>query len=380
MGFGLRKYWVFELPLLGLKTKGIRDEVLTQKSERTVEKKSRRQFLKSLAYVPGVAVAAGALSSGVSTPALGNTAAFVPSYLRLHRNGELKARGEILWEKMRSCTLCPRMCKKNRLRGQRGDCRANATLEISSAFPHFGEEPELVGNRGSGAIFFTNCPLHCVFCINYEVSQLGHGREYTVTELANMMLLLQRQGCHNINLVTPTHYIPHILLALDNAAGRGLRLPMVYNTCSWKNLEVLQMLDGIVDIYLPDFKYADAEAANTFSPGAFCYPETAKAAILEMHRQVGTARPHPTTNLVTRGVMIRHLVMPNNVARTDLIMQWIAANLPRDTYVNIMSQYTPMFRAGEFPQIARRITRLEYQNAVNAARRAGLTNIKLQMR
>ncbi|HAJ99542.1 MAG TPA: radical SAM protein, partial [Bacteroidales bacterium] len=162
-----------------------------------MEKKCRRNFLKSLAYIPGMALAAGAISSELVPKAQANTPGFVPSYLRLHRSGELKARGEILWEKMRSCTLCPRMCKINRLRGQRGDCRANSTLEISSAFPHFGEEPELVGNRGSGAIFFTNCPLNCVFCINYEVSQQGHGRVYTIAQLANMMLLLQRQGCHN---------------------------------------------------------------------------------------------------------------------------------------------------------------------------------------
>jgi len=345
-----------------------------------MEKKSRRHFLQTLSFVPGLAMFPALLTRGMKNEAMATPVAFEPSYVRLHRNGELRARGELLWEQMRQCTLCPRMCKKNRLRGQRGDCRANADLEISSAFPHFGEEPELVGRRGSGAIFFTNCPLHCVFCINYEVSQLGHGRTYSINELANMMLLLQRQGCHNINLVTPTHYIAHILLALDNAAGRGLRLPMVYNTCSWKNLEQVQLLDGVVDVYLPDLKYGDANTANRLSPGAICYPEVAKKAILEMHRQVGVARPDSATGLINRGVMIRHLVMPNNVARTDLLMQWIGANLPRETYVNLMSQYTPMFRAGEFPEIARRITRTEYQNAVNAARRAGLTNIKLQMR
>lgn len=305
---------------------------------------------------------------------------YEPGYLRLHRSGELKARGDILWEKMGSCNLCPRLTQTNRLRGRRGDCKANSSLEISSAHPHFGEETELVGSKGSGTIFFTNCSLLCVFCINYQVSHLGHGSVYSVRELANMMLLLQRQGCHNLNLVTPTHYSPHILLALNDAAARGLRLPVVYNTCTWENLDILHLLDGVVDIYLADYKYADGVAANKYSPGAKNYPEVTQQALLEMHRQVGLAIADSRTGLINRGLMIRHLVMPNNVAQSDRVMQWIAANLPKNTYVNIMSQYTPVFRAGEFPEIARRITVAEYNHAVNAARRAGLTNLRLQMR
>jgi putative pyruvate formate lyase activating enzyme len=344
-----------------------------------MEKKSRRRFLRSMLTIPGLTFFPAFLLRGMSTQSKAMTTSNEPGYLKLHRNGELKARGEIIWNMMRRCTLCPRQCETNRLRGRRGDCKSNSTLEISSAYPHFGEENELVGTKGSGTVFFTNCSLLCVFCINYEISHLGQGRNYTIRELANMMLLLQRQGCHNLNLVTPTHYAPHILLALDNAAARGFRLPVVYNTCGWEKLEVLQMLDGVVDVYLADFKYADAAAANKYSPGASSYPEITQQALLEMQRQVGVAHADSSSGIMSRGLMIRHLVMPGNVAQSQKVMQWIASNLPKDTYVNIMSQYTPMFRAGEFPEIARRISLAEYQNAVNAARRAGLTNLRLQM-
>ena len=345
-----------------------------------MEKKSRRRFLRSLVAVPGVTLIPAFLLRGLKNQSIAMaTTSYEPGFLKLHRNGELKARGEILWEMMRRCTICPRQCEKNRLRGQRGDCKSTSSLEISSAYPHFGEENELVGTRGSGTVFFTNCSLLCVFCINYEISHLGQGRTYSIRELANMMLLLQRQGCHNLNLVTPTHYAPQILLALDNAAGRGFRLPVVYNTCGWEKLEILQMLDGVVDVYLADFKYADAEASNKYSPGAKSYPEVTQQALREMNRQVGLAIADEKTGLMNRGLMIRHLVMPNNVAQSDKVMQWIAANLPKDTYVNIMSQYTPMHRSGEFPEIARRISNAEYQHAVNAARRAGLANLRLQM-
>lgn len=345
-----------------------------------MEKKSRRRFLRTAITLPGITLVPAFLLRGLQNQVKGmNKSDYEPGFIKLHKNGELKARGEILWEMMRRCTICPRQCETNRLRGRRGDCKSNSTLEVSSAYPHFGEENELVGTHGSATIFFTNCSLLCVFCINYEISHLGQGRTYTIRELANMMLLLQRQGCHNLNLVTPTHYAPHILLALDNAAARGFRLPVVYNTCGWEKLEILQMLDGVVDVYLADFKYADSESANKYSPGANSYPKVTQQALLEMHRQVGLAIADTQTGLLHRGLMIRHLVMPSNVSHSDRVMHWIAANLPKNTYVNIMSQYTPMFRAGEFPEIARRITLAEYQHAVNAARRAGLTNLRLQM-
>jgi len=192
-----------------------------------------------------------------------------------------------------------------------------------------------------------------------------------------MMLDLQERGCHNINLVTPTHYSPHILLALDLAASRGLRLPVVYNTCGWEKVEILRKLDGVVDIYLPDFKYSDGEMASKYSSGAQNYPEATKSAILEMHRQVGPAHP-AGDGLMYRGLMIRHLVMPNGVSGTKEVIGWIAENLPRDTYLNLMSQYRPMYRASEYEEIARRITAAEYAEAVNHAKQAGLTNLDLQ--
>lgn len=300
-----------------------------------------------------------------------------PVYLHLHRKGELKKRGQKLWDIMKSCRLCPRECGANRLDGEKGFCGSDSRVEVSSYHPHHGEESPLSGRRGSGTIFFTNCGLRCVFCINWEVSQGGDGRARNLDDLAGMMISLQRTGCHNINVVTPTHYSPHILLALDRAAARGLRLPLVYNTCGWERPEILTMLDGVVDIYLPDMKYADGGMADKYSSGAESYPAVTRAAVLEMHRQAGVARPE-ADGLMRRGLMIRHLVMPNGVSGTKEVIAWIAASLPRDTYVNIMSQYRPMYKAHNYPEIARRLTRREYEDAVRWAREAGLTNLELQ--
>jgi len=302
---------------------------------------------------------------------------FEPAYLKLHRTGELKKRGEKLWSIMESCRLCPRRCQANRLKGEKGFCGSTSELIISSYHPHFGEEKPLVGKGGSGAIFFTNCGLRCVFCINWEISQGGIGAPKSVEQLADMMLHLQKLGCHNINFVTPTHYSAHIVLALDIAAGKGLRLPVVYNTCGWENLEILKMLDGIVDIYLPDFKYSDADMAAKYSSGAAGYPQNTKESLLEMHRQVGVAKP-AKDGLIYRGLMIRHLVMPNNVGGSKEVVKWIAQNLPKDTYLNIMSQYRPMYKAFEYPAISRRITRQEYREVVECAQESGLTNLDIQ--
>jgi putative pyruvate formate lyase activating enzyme len=302
---------------------------------------------------------------------------FEPGYLRLHRSGELKRRGEELWNIMGSCELCPRMCGANRLGGDEGFCQASSQLEVSAYNPHFGEEAPLVGSGGSGTIFLTNCGLRCVFCINWEVSQGGRGSPKSIEEMATMMLNLQAMGCHNINVVTPTHYSPHIVLAVDVAAGKGLRVPLVYNTCGWERLEILKKLDGIVDIYLPDFKYSDGKMAAKYSSAAETYPEVTKAALLEMHRQVGVARP-AADGLMYRGLIIRHLVMPNGIGGTKEIIEWIASNLPKDTYVNIMSQYRPMYKAFDYPKIARRLNQKEYNEAVNWAKEAGLTNLDVQ--
>jgi putative pyruvate formate lyase activating enzyme len=299
------------------------------------------------------------------------------SCLALHRSGELRRRGETLFAMMDGCRLCPRECSASRVDGEEGTCGASAQLRITSAHPHFGEERPLVGSGGSGTLFFAHCSLRCAFCQNWEISQAGEGRDRSVDELAHMMLALQERGCHNINVVTPTHYAAHILLALDEAAAKGLRVPLVYNTSGWERLEILEMLDGVVDIYLTDFKYAEAAMAERYSAGAASYPEVTKAALLEMHRQVGVARP-AEDGLVYRGLMIRHLVMPNGVSGTREVVEWIASSLPRDTYVNLMSQYRPEHEALGYPKIARRLTRDEYQEAVGWARDAGLTNLDVQ--
>ena len=280
---------------------------------------------------------------------------------------------------MKSCKLCPRMCGVNRLKGKEGFCQASSQLEISSFSPHFGEERSLVGRGGSGTIFFTNCGLRCVFCINWEISQGGMGNNCSIKKMGEMMLKLQKMGCHNINIVTPTHYSPHIVLALDYAAGKGLRLPLVYNTCGWEHPEILKKLDGIVDIYLPDFKYSDNKMAAKYSSDAGTYPKITQASLLEMHRQVGVAKPASDGDgLMYRGLMIRHLVMPNRVGGTKGVIQWIAQNLPKDTYFNIMSQYRPMYKAFKYPKIARRLTQKEYRETVTWAKEAGLTNLDIQ--
>lgn len=248
---------------------------------------------------------------------------------------------------------------------------------ISAYHPHFGEERALVGKNGSGTIFFTHCNLRCVFCINWEISQEGKGAPTRIEQLAQMMLNLQKMGCHNINVVTPTHFSPHIVLALELAVKKGLKVPLVYNTSGWERTEILRILDGIVDIYLPDFKYFDSKMASKYSSGADTYPEVTKSAILEMHRQVGVAKPD-RDGLMKKGLMIRHLVMPNNVSGTKEVFEWIANNLPKETYLNIMSQYRPAYKAFSYPEIARRITRKEYSDAIKWAKELGLTNLDIQ--
>lgn len=337
---------------------------------------SRRNMIRSVlcsalgSFVPY-------FSSGGSFSEKISVHSFEAGYLKLHRSGELKRRGESLWAVMEKCELCPRMCGVNKLKGEKGFCQANSQLEISAAHPHFGEEKPLVGRGGSGTIFLSNCSLRCVFCINWTISQGGEGSRRSIDDFADMMLALQKMGCPNINFVTPTHYSPHILLAVDKAASKGLRIPLVYNTCGWERVEILQILDGIVDIYLPDFKYFDGEKASKYSSGAATYPEVTKKALLEMHRQVGVAKP-ADDGLIYRGLMIRHLVMPNNVSDSRKVIDWIANNLPKDTYLNIMSQYSPTYKAFDYPEISRKITREEYSDAVNYAKAAGLTNLEIQ--
>ena len=297
-----------------------------------------------------------------------------PGYLRLARRGELRDRGEALWEMLRECRLCPRECRVNRLEGETGFCKASDKLKVASYGPHFGEESGLVGPGGSGTIFFSHCNLGCIFCQNWDISHRGSGTEAEVHDLARMMLELQDAGCSNINIVTPTHYAPHVVLALNEAAERELRLPLVWNTCGWERPEILQLLDGVVDIYLADYKYTDPEMAETFSQEAGSYPAITTAALIEMNRQVGVAQPGPT-GLITRGLMIRHLVMPSGVSGSAGAMRWIASHLPSNTYVNIMIQYRPAYRAHLHPEIDRPVRREEYLAVVEAARNLGLTNL-----
>lgn len=302
---------------------------------------------------------------------------FTPGYVKLYKSGELKRRGEFLWSAMESCNLCPRLCAVNRIEGERGVCGADAQLQVASYHPHFGEEAPLVGNHGSGTIFMSHCNLRCSFCINWEISHRGEGSVQTVDELAKMMLALQRMGCSNINVVTPTHYSPHILLALHSAAEKGLNIPLVYNTCGWERMEVLQLLDGVVDIYLCDFKYYDSAMAARFSCDAHSYPQVTQQALLEMHRQVGEAVPKPN-GLMYGGLMIRHLVMPNNVSGTQEVLGWIYNNLGANTYINLMSQYMPVYKAQSDTLIGRRITSKEYMEAVGFANKLGFTNLEIQ--
>ena len=343
------------------------------------KKMTRRDALKKTAQLCIEVVPLFIFVDGLKKGAFGSTAPdFEPAYLKLHKSGELKKRAEKLWAIMESCRLCPRQCGASRLKGQRGYCHSpGTTLMVSSAHPHFGEERPLVGKGGSGTIFLTHCSLRCVFCQNWQISQKGQGSEVKIEDMAEMMLRLQKIGCHNINLVTPTHYSAHILKALDVAAGKGLQLPIVYNTSGWERMEILEVLDGIVDIYLPDFKYWDSNMSAKYSSGAKIYPDVARDAILEMSRQVGVAKPNKK-GIMERGLMIRHLVMPNDIGGSEKVMEWIAEKLPKDTYVNIMAQYHPEHKAFSYPELSRRITRKEYKQVVSRAKELGLTNLDIQ--
>ncbi|MBZ5707221.1 MAG: radical SAM protein [Acidobacteriia bacterium] len=297
---------------------------------------------------------------------------FQPAYLELWRSGELLRRVELGLNKLADCTLCPRNCHVNRLEDKAKVCKTGWYATVSNYFAHLGEEPCLRGSRGSGTIFFSWCNLRCVFCQNYQISWSGEGRTATPEELAEMMLRLQQQGCHNINLVTPEHVVPQILEALLLAVERGLRLPLVYNTSAYDSLDSLALMDGVVDIYMPDFKFWDPEMARRYTK-APDYPEAARRAIREMHRQVG---PLVTDehSVALRGVLLRHLVMPGGVAGTPEIMQWIARELGPEAYVNLMAQYHPACRvtATAYPEIDRCITVSEFYQAIDAFHAAGL--------
>jgi putative pyruvate formate lyase activating enzyme len=294
-------------------------------------------------------------------------------YLRLLESGELERRANEAWGLLDACTLCPRRCKVNRLKGELGFCKTAGQAIVASYGAHFGEEAPLVGIRGSGTVFFSRCNLRCIFCQNFDISHLGAGEAITPEFLAFIFLALQKDGCHNINLVTPSHMVPFILKALVLAAREGLTLPLVYNTGGYDAVSTLRLMEGVVDIYMPDFKYWDAEVAKRLS-GAADYPEAARAAIKEMHRQVGDLTIGPG-GIATRGVLVRHLVLPKGLAGTGRCMRFLAEEISRNTYVNVMAQYRPCGTAGGHPPLDRRITPAEYAEAVDLAREAGLARL-----
>lgn len=301
-----------------------------------------------------------------------------PAYLRLYETGQLKQRVERALESLRCCMVCPRNCKVDRLADKFAVCKTGRYAVVSSFFPHFGEEDCLRGWKGSGTIFFSGCNLRCVFCQNFDISWQLQGRPAPPRELSTMMLELQARGCHNINFVTPEHVVPQIIEALPFAIEDGLRLPIVYNTSAYDSMESLHLMDGIVDIYMPDFKYWDSGMARKYSK-APDYPEVARRTIKEMYRQVGDLILDEE-GLAKHGLIIRHLVMPENIAGTREVMRWIAQELSPTTYVNVMAQYYPAGKvsAREYPEINRRVKPSEYEQALDEAWRVGLKRLDLR--
>ncbi|ACK42503.1 Radical SAM domain protein [Dictyoglomus turgidum DSM 6724] len=299
----------------------------------------------------------------------------LPSYITLYKSGELKKRVNFLKEILKNCTLCPRKCMVNRERGELGYCKAPYKPVISSYFPHFGEEKILVGKNGSGTIFFTFCNLGCVFCQNYTISHLGVGEEMSTEDLAYIMIYLQNLGCHNINLVTPTHFISQIIEALLKAIEFGLKIPIVYNTSGYESLETLKLLDGIVDIYMPDIKFYYPETAKKFA-NAEDYPEVTKSALKEMYRQVGNLILNEE-NIALKGLIIRHLLMPNHISELREWLIFIKKELSTEVFINIMEQYRPLYMAYKYPEINRTINYKEYQEAISIAKNLGFKNLYL---
>ncbi len=293
-------------------------------------------------------------------------------YFDLYNSGELHDRVKEGYSRLKNCDLCPHACGVNRLAGETGVCRAGARPRIASANVHRGEEPPISGTRGSGTIFFTGCSLHCRFCQNFPISQLENGNNLSTVELAGKFIMLQAQKVHNINFVTPTHFLPQILAALFLAVPMGFRLPIVWNSSGYERVDALRLLDGIVDIYLPDMKYATDEAAVRYSsaPG---YREINRAGVKEMLRQVGHLEIEEG-GVALRGLIIRHLVLPEESAGSKETLAWIGANLGRETHISLMKQYFPAHEAASVPGIHRRLTDGEYEEAVAALEEAGLEN------
>ena len=296
-----------------------------------------------------------------------------PRYIATHKKGLLRKKIEQAYAILEDCTLCPRKCRVNRLTGEKGICRTGRNAMVSSFNPHFGEETPLVGQRGSGTIFFTHCNLLCNFCQNYDISHEGHGEEATDDQLAEVMLALQANGCHNINFVTPTHVVPQILSALEKAIEKGLHVPLVYNSGGYDRVTTLKLLAGVFDIYMPDFKFWSAEVAQQ-TCDAPDYPQVACSALQEMHRQVGDLSVD-TFGIAEQGLLVRHLVLPGAWSGTRDVMRFIANQISAHTYVNIMAQYRPCGRAAENKVLAQSLSTDEYRAAVQAANKEGITRL-----
>ena len=296
-----------------------------------------------------------------------------PSYIRAYEKGWLKQKAAKARNLLQSCRLCPRKCGVDRLAGETGFCNTAKFAWVSSYSPHFGEEEPLVGTHGSGTIFFTHCNLLCLFCQNFEISHRGAGQEATDDDLAGIMLALQNQGCHNINFVTPSHVVPQILAAVEVAVQHGLNVPLVFNTGGYDRVATLKLLEGVFDIYMPDFKFWDSQVAeNNCQAGD--YPEMARRALAEMHRQVGDLQIDDA-GIARRGLLIRHLVLPGGRAGTRDIMRFIARKISPASYVNVMSQYRPCGRAAEVKGLESHLAPGDYKNAVRAATEEGITRL-----
>lgn len=299
---------------------------------------------------------------------------FRPAYLKLLGAGGLAARVETANRRLGDCDLCARYCRVNRRQTVEGAvCRTGERAVVASFGAHHGEEECLRGTRGSGTIFFTWCNLRCVFCQNWDISQKGAGREMSARALADIMLELQAEGCHNINLVSPSHVAAQVIAAVDDAARRGLRLPLVYNTGGYDSPEALALFDGIIDIYMPDMKYGSSEIARKYSK-VRNYVEVNRVAVKEMHRQVGDL-VLDERGVAQRGLLVRHLVLPGNLAGTDGVLRFLAEEVSPNSYLNLMDQYRPCYRAGEYPEIARPPTAAEYRAALRTAQAYGLTKL-----
>jgi len=298
---------------------------------------------------------------------------FEPAYIKTFEAGLLAAKIEKAYDILNACILCPRRCGVDRLSDETGICKTGKNAFVSSYNAHFGEEAPLVGSHGSGTIFFTHCNLMCLFCQNYDISHEGHGQEVSSEQIAAMMLALQSQRCHNINFVTPSHVVPQILSAVDIAVQNGLRVPLVYNSGGYDRVETLKLLEGVFDIYMPDFKFWDPDFAES-ACDASDYPEVARRALIEMHRQVGDLVV-AKSGIAERGLLIRHLVLPNGLAGTREVMRFIATKISSNSYVNIMSQYRPCGRAAEVKGLSVYPLRSDYQDAVQAAKQEGISRL-----